>query len=320
MIRVAARAASCLLMATLVLGAAAFAQTPQLTKVTVASTADDTFVAILYAQRAGWFRRVGLDVRIDNSGASGAAIAAGVASGAYDIGKSSLTALLNAHLRNVPFTLIAPGSLYDPKHPFGMLIVARDSPIRTAKDLNGQTVSVAALNGIDQVAMEAWVDKNGGDSKTMKFIEVPQSEAGAALAQHRIAAALIIRPQLDAALASGQARELAPAYGSIGNNYLISAWFTTNEYAARHPGVVRKFADVVAQAAVYCNAHHAETAPLLSEVTKIPVDVITSMERSVLGTRLTPELVQPVIDWSYKYGVLSRSFPASETIDRVATQ
>jgi NitT/TauT family transport system substrate-binding protein len=290
------------------------AQSAELVRVKVASTADDTFVAVLYAQRAGWFRQLGLDVQIDNSAASGAAIAAGVASGAYDIGKSSLTSLLNAHLRNVPFVLIAPGSLYDPKHPFGMLIVARDSPIRSAPELNGQIVSVAALNAIDQVAISAWVDQNGGDARSLKFVEVPQSEAGSALAQHRIAAALIIRPQLDAALASGQARALAPAYSAIGSNYLISAWFTTDDYANHNPEVVGKFARGVAQAAAYANAHHAQTAPLLAEVSKIPLDVITSMERSVLGTRLTPELVEPVIDWSYKYGELTRAFPAAEVI------
>src|SRR5579875_3263423 len=266
----------------------------------LASTPDDTFVAVIYAQRSGMFRAAGLDVQLSPSSTSGAAIAAGVASGTYDIGKSSLTSILAAHLRGIPFTLIAPGTLYDPKAPYGLLIVAKDSPIKSAKDLNGKTVAVAALNSLDQAAILAWMDQNGED--------------GAALAQHRIAASLTIRPQLDQALASGQARVLAPAFSAISKNYLVSAWFTTTDYASKHPDVVAKFRRIVEEAAAYGNTHHSVTAPLLAEVSKIPLSVITSMERGVLGTQLTPALVQPVIDVSAKYNVLSRSFPASEVI------
>jgi NitT/TauT family transport system substrate-binding protein len=310
---IAARICACLLGGLIAVCSSASAQ-PQLVTLRVASTPDDTFVAVIYALRSGMFRQAGLDVQISPSSTSGAAIAASVASGAYDIGKSSLTSLLAAHLKNIPFVLIAPGSLYDPKAPYGLMIVAKDSTIKTGKDLNGQTLAVAALNGLDQVAMSAWVDHNGGDSKSLKFVELPQPEDGPALAQHRIAASLTIRPQLDSALSSGQARVLAPAFSSIGNNFLVSAWFATSDFADAHKEAIAKFARVVEQSAAYGNAHHDVTAPLLAEVAKIPIDVITHTERGVLGTQLNVGLVQPVIDQSAKYGVLARAFPAAEII------
>jgi NitT/TauT family transport system substrate-binding protein len=300
---------------TLIVTGAAPAQTPPaLIPINIGSTPDDTVAALIYAQRSGMFRQAGLDAHIDVSGASGAAIAAGVLSGAFDVGKSSLTSILAAHLHNVPFTLVAPGSLYDPKAPYGLLIVAKDSTIKSAKDLNGQTVAVAALNSLDQAGILAWMDQNGGDGKSLKFVELPQSEDGAALAQHRIAASLTIRPQLDDALASGQARVLAPAYSAIGANYLVSAWFTTTDYASKHPDVIARFRRVVEQAGAFANAHHDVTAPIVSEVSKIPLSVITGAQRGVLGTQLTPALVQPVIDVAAKYGVLSGTFSAGDII------
>lgn len=295
---------------------AAFAADAPLVPVTVASTPDDTFVAVLYAVRSGMFRAAGLDVRISPQSTSGAAIAAAVLSGTFDIGKSSLTSLLIAHQKGIPFVLIAPGTLYDAKTPYGLLIVPRDSTAKTGKDLNGTVASVAALNSLDEVSIESWVDQNGGDARTMKFIELPQAEAGPALEQHRIASSLVIRPQLDAALAAGQARVLAPAFDTIAKQFVLSAWFTTDDYAAKHPDAVQKFARVVAQAAAYGNAHHAETAPLLAEVSKIPLAVIEAQPRGILGTQLAPALVQPVIDQSAKYGMLSRAFPADEVIYR----
>ena len=38
------------------------------------------------------------------------------------------------------------------------------------------------------------------------------------------------------------------------------------------------------------------------------------MPRAILGTSLSPALVQPVIDLAAKYGLLTRPFPASEVL------
>jgi NitT/TauT family transport system substrate-binding protein len=306
----AAAAAAALL--PLVRGRARAADAP-LVPVRVATTPDDASMAVVFAEHLGRFRQAGLDVQISQQ-ASGAAIAAGIVGGSYDIGKSSLPSVLSAHLRNIPFVLIAPGGLSDRKVPYGHLIVADDSGYTTAKDLNGKTLSVAALGSMDPVTISAWMDANGGDSKTVKFVEIPQTEAGAAVEAHRIAAALIIHPQVDAALATGNVRVLGDPYGAVAPSYLISGWFATADWVKAHPDVVQKFVRIVEDTAAYANAHHAETAPVLADFSKIPLPVIQKMTRAVLGTALTPALVQPVIDASVKYGALARSFPAAEVI------
>src|ERR1019366_4828288 len=67
--------------------------------------------SVVYAAKSGLFERAGLDVTIEVQN-SGAAAAAAVASGAYDIGQSSITSLLLAHEKGLPFTLVAPSGLY----------------------------------------------------------------------------------------------------------------------------------------------------------------------------------------------------------------
>jgi NitT/TauT family transport system substrate-binding protein len=279
----------------------------------VATTPDDACLGVVFADRTGRFRAAGIEVEIDQQ-TSGAAIAAGIIGGAYDIGKSSLPSVLSAHLRNVPFTFIAPGGLSDRKAPYGHLVVANDGGIASAKDLNGKTLSVAALGSLDPVTISAWLDANGGDAKSVKFVEIPQTEAGAAVEAHRVAAALIIHPQVDAALAAGGIHVLADPYGALAPTYLISGWFTTTDWARAHTDAVQKFARVVEETAAYANAHHAETAPVLADFSKIQLPVIQKMTRAVLGTALTPALIQPVIDASVTYGVLARGFNASEVI------
>jgi NitT/TauT family transport system substrate-binding protein len=279
----------------------------------VATTPDDACLGVVFADRTGRFRAAGIEVEIDQQ-TSGAAIAAGIIGGAYDIGKSSLPSILSAHLRNVPFTFIAPGGLSDRTAPYGHLVVANDGGIASARDLNGKTLSVAALGSLDPVTISAWLDANGGDAKSVKFVEIPQTEAGAAVEAHRVAAALIIHPQVDAALAGGNIHVLADPYGALAPSYLISGWFTTTDWVRAHTETVQKFVRVVEETAAYANAHHAETAPVLADFSKIQLPVIQKMTRAVLGTALTPALIQPVIDASVRSGVLARGFNAAEVI------
>src|SRR5665213_4227146 len=86
------------LVATLTLTASGIpvsAQTaaPPLITVHLGATPDDDCAPILYAQKAGLFTRAGLNVILDKS-RSGAAAAAAVLSGSYDIAKSSLVNLM----------------------------------------------------------------------------------------------------------------------------------------------------------------------------------------------------------------------------------
>ncbi len=90
-------------------------------------------------------------------------MAAAVLSGTYEFGKSSLLAAVNAHIHNLPLTVIAAGAVYDSKTPFAELCVASDSPLASGKDFEGKTIGTPALNDLNQLVVSAWVDGHGGD-------------------------------------------------------------------------------------------------------------------------------------------------------------
>jgi NitT/TauT family transport system substrate-binding protein len=299
------------LAALLLPAAASFAQT--LTTIRVATTADDNATPILYGLQSGRFRAAGLDVQIQQV-SNGSAIAAGIAGGAYDVGKASLTSILTSHLHGVPFTIVAAAGVYDSKAPYGVLLVAADSPIHTAKDLVGQTLAIGALQSIDEVGIDSWMERSGADPKTLKYVEIPQAAIQAAIEAHRVAGAVLNRPQLDAALVGGKVRTLYPIYDAIAPSFMSSGWFATKDWADAHTDALARFVRVVEEASRYANAHHAETAPILAQFSGIQLEVIQKMPRAILGTSLSPSLVQPVIDLAAKYGLLARPFPASEVL------
>src|ERR1700678_920343 len=112
---------------------------PALHTVRIETIATDDATPILYAQHAGLFAKAGLDVQIDKAG-SGAAIAAAVLAGSFDIGLSNLVTLMSAHVRGVAFTLLAPAGTYYSKTPFSELVVTHDSTASNGKDLDGKTI------------------------------------------------------------------------------------------------------------------------------------------------------------------------------------
>jgi NitT/TauT family transport system substrate-binding protein len=283
------------------------------TTVHVGSTLADDTVPIVVAQRNGYFARNGLDVQLMPA-PSGAAVTSAVLSGSYEFGKSSLVALLAAHLRGLPVTIIAADAVNDPRAPYGAICVAADSAIATGKDFNGKTISVPSLNDLNTIAISSWIDKHGGDSSTVKFVEIPTSAAGVAVAEHRVDGAGIQQPALADALASGKVKSLGYHYDAISPDFYITVFFTTTDYAAKHPEVVRGFARAVSEAAAYQNTHHAETAPYAAELTKIALPVVEKMTRVVIGTQLKASEIQPMIDAAVTYKMIPRGFPARELI------
>lgn len=280
----------------------------------IQTIATDDATPILYAQRSGMFARAGLDVQLDRAG-SGAAIAAAVLSGSYDVGLSNLVTLMEGHVRGVGFTLLAPAGIYRSKAPFSELVVARDSTATGGKDLDGKTIATPAIDSLSTLVISNWVDAHGGDSKTLKFVELPISAAQAAIEAHRIDAALMNDTALSVALASGNVRILAPAMDAIAPEFPYSGWFTTIDWAAKHRNLVQAFARVMAESTAYTNAHHAETAALLADFTGQTLDAVQHANRADTGTVLRLSEIQPLIDLAAKYKFIAHAFPARELVD-----
>jgi len=281
--------------------------------VRLGGVASDDMTPIVYGRASGIFGRAGLDVQLTKM-SNGASVAAGILSGTFDFGKVTLSTLLEAHERGLPFTCVTPSIVYDRRSPYAAFIIAKDTSFTSGKDFNNQLIAVSGLGDIGSLGLRAWVEQHGGDPKSLRFVEVPLSAAGAAVNEHRVAAAETSQPALDAALGSGTVRALQ-ALDAIAPTFLLAAWVTTAEFSAKHPDVVRAFCRAWAESATYTNAHHPETAALMAEFTGVPVELVQRMRRALAGIRLVPAQIQPVADAAFKYGVIKTPIPAHELID-----
>jgi NitT/TauT family transport system substrate-binding protein len=264
-----------------------------------------------YALDLGYFRDAGIDAQVDAI-MSGAATASAVASGAIDVGFSNLISIAAAYKRNIPFTLLAPGSLYTATIPTSVLMVPAASTAKTARDLNGKTLAVNGLKTITQYAPELWIDKNGGDSTTVKFIEMSFPDIVQALGANRIDAAIVADPFI--AQAKPGARILADAYDAIGARYIIGCWFTTKQWAAAHADLAARFTQTIARTAQWANTHKPQSCAILAKYAKMDPAVAATMLRVDYAPRFTVAEMQPVIDLAARYGGLPATFPADELV------
>jgi NitT/TauT family transport system substrate-binding protein len=294
-----------------IVGASLPGSAQQLATLKIATTPTDIGSEVFYAQDKGFFKANGLDAQIQVI-SNGAAITAAVISGALDVAQSNIASLAAAHEHGIDVVIIAPAGQYSSKVPTTALVVAKNSPIKTAKDLNGKTLAGNGIKNITQVGAFAWMDKNGGDTSTAKFVEMPFPDMPGALAQGRIDAAVMAEPELSAALAKGDVRVLANCYDGIAKDFLIGAWFTTGTWAKAHPDLVKRFAKAISQTAVWANKNQSATGEMLTKYTKIVA--APGMKRTIYADKLTPSLVQPLIDGSAKYGIIKTTFPAADII------
>ena len=292
---------------TLLLGGSAGAQTP--IAVRIATLPIDAEAEPLYAQELGFFKKAGLDVTVTIATSAGA-IAAATLGGTFDVGVTDVGSITLAHEKGLPLVFIAPAALYVNTAPTTVCVVAKSSPVKSAKDLSGSTIGVTSLFGLTRIAFDAWLDKSGGDSTSVKFVELPFSEIAPALVAGRIAAGSISNPYLQTAVDAGQVRVLSDCYNAVAPKLLLNAFFTTTDFAIAHPDVVKKIAAVVAETARWANTHHAASARIIEDQTK--VKMTSDMARATYAEVLSAAQIQPQIDAAVRSKVLKATFPASD--------
>lgn len=311
------RASFAVLTAALTAGAMQRATAQTAAHVSLGTIPIDNGAEAFYADDQGFFRRAGLDVAISPM-TNGGAIVAAVASGALNIGFTNLFSFVTAYAKGIPVTLIAPASLYLSSSPAQALLVRKDSPFKTGKDLNGKTVACDGIKGITQITASAWIDRHGGDSTTVKWVEVPLALMPDALAAGRVdAVSGVLSDDPTAGTPQGTDRVLGYPYDAIASRFLASGFITTKTWAAANPELVRRFSGAVLETARWANAHPALSGQMLMNVAKLSPDGLKALSRfrAPYAETLDPAQIEPVIAFATKYHIIPNVFPPREAID-----
>ena len=288
--------------------------TSDVTTIRFISSPSDDLRPVLYAQSAGLFKKAGLDVEITRA-TSGAVVAQAVIAGAMDVGKSSLVSLIAAYARGVPFVMIAPSAIHQKDDANDGVMILANSPLKSALDLQGKVVGCTAIGDIGYLGLRAMIDDQGGDSSTVRFIELPTTNLGATLEQGRVDAGVTNEPYMSKDLGTGKFRMLTDMLNGYGPKPILeSAFFSTRDYVAKNRDAMARFAKVMTQASAYANTHIPETLPLMVTFSGMDAHAAAIMHKTSTALSFDPSQIQPVIDVAYKYKIIPKTFLARDML------
>jgi NitT/TauT family transport system substrate-binding protein len=279
------------------------------TKVTVGTAQTDSASELFSGIYEGFFSRAGLDVEPQNF-SNGNSTFAAMIGGSLDIAASNLLSFAVAFAHGAPLRMIAPGGIYSTRNPATVLVVAKDSTLRAARDLSGTTVGVNVLDGIAHIATQAWIDKNGGDSKQVHFLELPNTAMATALASKRIDAAILPEPYFSQS--KNETRVLGKAFDGFGPRWMIDGYVATQAWIAANRDVARRFARARSEGAAWANRHQDQTAVFVAKAMNLDLAVVRSMARATFFEKVDLAAIQPVIDVGVQYGALPTRFLAAD--------
>lgn len=235
-------------------------------------------VAPIYlGKQKGFFAKQKIDPTLQLA-SGGAAIVPGVVSGQFTFGFANVVSLLLAKERGLPLKVVANGDSSTGKvgADFGAVVVPKDSPIKTAKDLPGHRISINNLQNIGDTTVRASIRKAGGDATKVKFVEINFPQAWPAVQKKQVDGAFLVEPFVTQALSQG-GRVVAWNFAEPAPDLPIATYFTTTRTLASHKDLVTRFTAAINESLQYSAAHPDEVRQVVATYTKIPPALLAKM-------------------------------------------
>ncbi|MFI0481436.1 ABC transporter substrate-binding protein [Actinomadura sp. 9N215] len=204
------------------------------------------------------------------SAQGGAAIVPAVVSGDFQFGYSNLVSLFIAQGKRIPVTMVSVGARAsgDVLDDGSGQLMARDPAIKGIADLKGKKIAINTLKGINEVAVTSSLKKQGLAPGDVSLVEVPIPNMPETLNAGKVDAAMMSEPFISIAKGQG-AKPLPVSYASMGRDLPFAGWFTSKQFAAKNPEVVKRFTAALKESLSYAQAHPAEARAALNGYLKL---------------------------------------------------
>jgi NitT/TauT family transport system substrate-binding protein len=267
----------------------------------VGTLISDSAAEPLYGADTNMFVQAGLKVDVQTFTNYGT-LQGALAGKAIDVGILDTLATAVGVSKGIPFTILAPVSTQT-TNPTMLLCVAKASPLRSARELEGKAIAIASLGGSAEAVLRTFLAKQGVEQSKVALIEIPLPQMAPALERGTVAAAEIFEPALTVARLTGT-KSLGSVYDAVAPRFYPNVWVTTTEYAQANTATLKRLVASIYKVAAWANAHHPESGAILVKYSKIDPGVVSEMTRTIYSTTFEPKLLQPLIDAGAKFGML----------------
>lgn len=243
-----------------------------LTKLNVGKSIATNFamLTVNVGKEVGIFQKHGLDVNIINFH-GGAKLVQGVTAGAVDIGLGSGPQMAFI-VKGAPETAVAA---FANRPRTIMLVVNKDGPIKTIKDLKGRRVSCTTAGSLTNWLGHELSRHMGWGTDGIKIVPLgSMASQAAALKTHRIDGMIVESTTAFKAEEAGFGKILV-RFGDRYKHFIVHVIFASNKLIAKHPKEVREFLAGWFQTVDYMNSHKKKTIEIAEKVAHMSPAIAT---------------------------------------------
>jgi NitT/TauT family transport system substrate-binding protein len=279
---------------------------PQEIQPLVAGVIPVTDIGPVYmAQQNGVFEEAGFELTLQPAGSSTEIIQA-MQSGQVQIGYGGSTGVFQAVENGVDLVIIAAASATpdDPENGINDLLVTADSPLQSARDLEGKTVAVNAPGGYTQLLADIAIADDGGDPSLVNYVQMGVPDQPAALASGAIDAFVAGEPFGTLGREQNGFRTLANPFTALSDGPVVAGvWYALRSEVEAHPDYYAAVAETIDAANAYALENDEELRENIAEFTGIDPALAARIRLGSYGKLpLTIENLQAIADWSLELG------------------
>ena len=246
---------------------------------------------LFLAWEKGWFAKAGLEIDVLDGRGSNYSVQV-LSSGHADVGEGELLPLVFARDAGIPIKVIA--EWYKKNGP--TIIVPKDSPVQTPKDLKGKKVLLTAA-GPWPPLIDPFLRPFGLTRSDLSLVYVDSTALFTIYASRQVDALMTVD------LAFSEADPLLPSRSLRATDYGMklpgNGFYATEETIAKRPEVLRRFLEVCGKALayIYVDGHAQEAAEAIRTQrphTKLPLEHLKSQVDMFKAFFPTPSAGQPV--------------------------
>lgn len=284
----------------------------EMTEITVGVLPIAPSVGIYYGIENGVFEEHGLDVELSTSTA-GAAMLPAVNTQQLHFAIGNPNSVLNAHDRGLDMRIVTgySNSLAEGDDIAGV-VTTTDSGIEDWTDLEGQTVSVNALQTQGDLTIMESVDQAGGDPDAIQFSEMPFPDMEAQLEQGNTDAIWVPEPFLSSALANEDNQLVGYSFQDAIPGMPTMVSFSSTEYVEENPEVAEAFAAAMSESLEMAEDDPDGLRALLPEFIDLPEEAAEDLRMEDLSAEIRSTEIEQAGDLMVKYGFIDEAPDTSE--------
>jgi NitT/TauT family transport system substrate-binding protein len=195
-----------------------------------------------------------------------------------------------------------------------VLMIDKNSAIRTVPGLRGKTIAVNALGNIGSLMVDSTLRTYGVPVNSVKFKVIAFPQMAAALKDRIVDAAWVSEPFITQSGEQIGAEELADTASGPMTNFPIAGYEALLGYAQRHPSVVAAFQRAIEQAQVLAATRSVVERALPTYISGMAPRLDAAVHLDSYPTSLSQVRLQRVADLMLEAGMLRQPFAVRQLL------